>query len=110
MININKDVQLVYSTDSKLMNSKSDSSNEGFTDGFVRVRRETKGRKGAGVVTVSGIPEETSKVKEIAKRLKKRCGTGGSVKNDVIEIQGDKKDLIKSELEAMGYKVKFSGG
>ncbi|MFR9719644.1 translation initiation factor [Aeromonas diversa] len=77
-------------------------------DGVVRIRRETKGRKGAGVITVYGIP--SGQQKAIATTLKKKCGTGGSLKEGVIEIQGDKRDLIKSELEKAGFTVKLVGG
>ena len=78
------------------------------TDGVVRIRRETKGRKGAGVITIHGVPAEQQK--SIATLLKKKCGTGGSIKEGVIEIQGDKRDLIKAELEKAGFSVKLVGG
>lgn len=77
-------------------------------DGIVRVRRETKGRKGAGVITIHGVPAEQQK--EIASLLKKKCGTGGSVKEGIIEIQGEKRDLIMSELTKAGFTVKQVGG
>lgn len=105
-----KDSFLVYSTDKSWNDAKASHTTKQESDGFVRIRRETKGRKGSGVITVSGLTENNDKMKQIAKHLKKRCGTGGSVKDGVIEIQGDKKDIIKGELEALGYKVKISGG
>ena len=77
-------------------------------DGIVRVRRETKGRKGSGVITIHGVPAEQQK--EIASLLKKKCGTGGSVKEGIIEIQGEKRDLIMSELTKAGFTVKQVGG
>lgn len=79
-------------------------------DGIVRIRRETSGRKGKGVTTVSGVPLPEAELKTLAKALKKRCGGGGSVKEGVIELQGDHRDALKSELERRGYRVKLAGG
>ncbi len=79
-------------------------------DGIVRVGRETKGRKGKGVTVVTGLSLADAELAGLAKRLKKRCGSGGTVKEGVIEIQGDHRDLIVQELEGMGYKVRRSGG
>ena len=79
-------------------------------DGIVRVGRETKGRKGAGVTVITGIPAHPEGLKQIAKELKQKCGTGGTVKNGVIEIQGDHRDLLVAELTARGYTVKRTGG
>ncbi|SHF35984.1 translation initiation factor 1 (eIF-1/SUI1) [Modicisalibacter ilicicola DSM 19980] len=79
-------------------------------DGVVRIRRETSGRKGKGVTTISGVPLAKTELKALAKELKKRCGTGGAVKDDVIEIQGDHRQTLKSALEAQGYNVKLAGG
>lgn len=79
-------------------------------DGIVRIRREVAGRKGKGVTTVSGVPLADTELKALAKRLKQRCGTGGSLKDGIIEIQGDQRELIKQLLEAEGFKVKLAGG
>ncbi len=79
-------------------------------DGIVRVGRETKGRKGAGVTVITGIPTHPEGLKQIAKELKQKCGTGGTVKGNTIEIQGDQRDLMVNELTARGYTVKKSGG
>jgi predicted translation initiation factor SUI1 len=76
----------------------------------VRVGRETKGRRGKGVTTVSGLPLDETELRDLAGVLKQRCGTGGTVKDGVIEIQGDQRDRISAELEKLGYKVKRSGG
>lgn len=79
-------------------------------DGIVRIRRETSGRKGKGVTTLSGIPLPEKELKVLAKQLKKRCGTGGAVKEGVIEIQGDHRDTLKQALVKHGYQAKFAGG
>ncbi len=79
-------------------------------DGIVRVERETKGRKGKGVTLVMGIPLGKEALKKLAKQLKAKCGGGGTVKNGVIEIQGDHRDLIMEELKKVGFIVKRSGG
>jgi len=79
-------------------------------DGIVRIRRETSGRKGKGVTTIAGVPLPEAELKALAKRLKKVCGTGGAVKEGVIEIQGDHRERLKAELESQGYRVKLAGG
>ncbi|CAM4304139.1 translation initiation factor Sui1 [Vreelandella rituensis] len=79
-------------------------------DGIVRIRRETSGRKGKGVTTVSGIPLPEAELKNLAKQLKKRCGTGGAVKDGIIEIQGDHRETLREELSRQGYTVKLAGG
>jgi translation initiation factor 1 len=80
------------------------------SDGIVRVGRETKGRKGAGVTVITGIPSHPEGLEKLAKQFKQQCGTGGTVKNGVIEIQGDHRDLLVKELSALGYTVKRAGG
>ncbi len=79
-------------------------------DGVVRIRRETAGRKGKGVTTVTGVPLAEKALKQLAKKLKQQCGTGGSVKDGIIEIQGDHRDTLKLALEKQGYTVKLAGG
>jgi len=79
-------------------------------DGIVRVRREVKGRRGKTVTTVSGVPLGRDELRDLAGELKRRCGSGGSVVEGVIEIQGDHCDALVSELEARGYTVKRAGG
>lgn len=79
-------------------------------DGIVRVSRETKGRKGKGVTLITGLPLAEKELKALAKQLKARCGTGGTVKDFVIEIQGDQRDTLVPELEKLGYSVKRAGG
>ena len=79
-------------------------------DGVVRVGRETKGRKGKGVTVITGVPLGEGDLAALATRLKKRCGSGGTVKDGVIEIQGDQRDVVIAELTALGLKVKRVGG
>jgi predicted translation initiation factor SUI1 len=76
----------------------------------VRVGRETKGRRGKGVTTVSDVPLDEEGLLELATKLKQRCGTGGTVKDGRIEIQGDQRERLVAELEGMGYRVKRVGG
>ncbi|NTS75596.1 stress response translation initiation inhibitor YciH [Catenovulum sp. SM1970] len=105
------DSRLVYSTDQgRISEPKKEQQAETFSDGFIRVRRETKGRKGKGVITIAGLPLVGAELKALAQTLKKKCGTGGAIKDGIIEIQGDKRDVIKAELEKQGYKVKLAGG
>lgn len=79
-------------------------------DGIVRVSRETKGRKGKGVTLISGVPLPPEQLKTLAKELKQKCGTGGTLKDGVIEIQGDHRDGLIDLLKARGWTVKRSGG
>lgn len=79
-------------------------------DGVVRVSRETKGRKGKGVTLITGLPLGDDKLKDLARDLKQKCGSGGTVKDGVIEIQGDHRDALVAELTARGYTAKRSGG
>jgi len=80
------------------------------TDGIVRVARLTQGRKGKGVTAVTGVPLGASELKALAKRLKQVCGSGGTLKDGVIEIQGDHRDRIVEELSGRGWTVKRAGG
>ena len=88
---------------------KTASSNAGPDDGIVRVSRQTKGRKGKGVTVITGIPLQGAELKKLAKRLKARCGSGGTIKDGAIEIQGDHRELMVEVLSA-DYTVKRVGG
>ena len=72
--------------------------------------RQTKGRKGKGVTLITGLALDTAALKKLAKSLKQKCGSGGSIKNGVIEIQGDHRELLELELRKLGHIVKRAGG
>jgi translation initiation factor 1 len=78
-------------------------------DGIVRVGRVTKGCKGKGLTVVTGVPLDPEGLENLARQLKQKCGAGGTVKEGVIEIQGDHRDLLMEELKKHGYAVKRSG-
>ncbi|MCX5864708.1 MAG: translation initiation factor Sui1 [Deltaproteobacteria bacterium] len=79
-------------------------------DGIVRVSRETKGRRGSGVTLITGLPLAELELAALAKQLKQRCGSGGTVKNEIIEVQGDQRDVVLAELIRLGYQAKKAGG
>ena len=79
-------------------------------DGRVRIERQTKGRKGKGVSLISGLALSDAELKTLAKELKQRCGCGGTVKDGVIEIQTDQRDLLLAELQKRGIEAKKAGG
>jgi translation initiation factor 1 len=80
------------------------------TGGRVKVRRETSGRRGKTVTTVSDVPIGDEGLRQLAGKLKKRCGVGGSAKDGVIELQGDHRDVVVETLRAEGYDVVLAGG
>jgi len=79
-------------------------------DGIIRVQREVKGRKGKTVTTVSAFQLADDELKNLAAQLKSHCGTGGSVKEGVIIMQGDHRDTLITELKNLGFKAKIAGG
>lgn len=81
-----------------------------IVDPAIRISRESKGRKGKGVTLVTGLTLQDDELKTLAKRLKALCGSGGTVKNGLIEIQGDHREQIKQELEKRFQDVKLAGG
>lgn len=112
---------LVYSTDADAIcpgclraraqcvcRDRSRPRNDG--DGVVRLLRETKGRKGAGVTLVTGLPLSNDDLGKLAKRLKSRCGVGGTIRDGTIELQGDQRDKLEPLLVSEGYRVKRAGG
>jgi translation initiation factor 1 len=78
--------------------------------GPVRVARQTQGRAGKAVTVVTGVPLDLSGLEALASELKRRCGSGGTVKDGVIEIQGEHRDTVVAELARRGYPAKRSGG
>lgn len=79
-------------------------------DGIVRVSRETKGRAGKGVTLVKGLALDAAALTALAKQLKAACGSGGTVKDGVIEIQGDHCERVIEWLRRDGRTVKRAGG
>ena len=79
-------------------------------DGIIRIQREVKGRKGKTVTTVSAFQLADDELKNLAAQLKRHCGTGGSVKDGVIIIQGDHREPLVTELKNRGFKAKIAGG
>ncbi len=102
--------RLVYSTDTGRIKQEEVKPQRAKGDGIVRIQRQTSGRKGKGVCLIAGVDLDDAALEKLAAELKKKCGCGGSVKEGVIEIQGDKRDLLKQLLEAKGMKVKLAGG
>lgn len=113
--------RLVYSTESGRLcpecgqavaacNCKTLSQQGPLGDGNVKIRRETKGRKGKGVSIVSGLPLDQEELKKLAKELKQKLSSGGNIKDDEIEFQGDQRARLKALLEERGYTVKLAGG
>ncbi len=80
------------------------------TDGVVRVQRETKGRGGKSVTVVKGLALEAAALAQLAKQLKAACGSGGTVKEGVIEVQGDHVEAVMAALQKQGHRVKRAGG
>jgi translation initiation factor 1 len=78
--------------------------------GRVKVRRETSGRRGKTVTTVTGVPLGDDGLRDLAGKLKKRCGVGGSAKDGVIELQGDHRETVMEVLRAEGFDAVLAGG
>ncbi|MFO1370004.1 MAG: stress response translation initiation inhibitor YciH [Marinagarivorans sp.] len=105
-----KDSRLVYSTDKGKIKEPPNSATPPPNDGFVRIFRETKGRGGKCVCVIRGLADDTNVLNQHLKTLKQLCGTGGTLKQFDLEIQGDHRDKIKQYLEQKGFKVKLAGG
>ena len=104
------DSKLVYSTGIGRIAQAPKKPRAPRGDGIVRVRRETGGRGGKTVTAIYGVALSGEPLKELAGALKRLCGTGGTVKDGTIEIQGDHRDKIVAALEQRGYTVKLAGG
>ncbi len=107
---MSKNSKLVYSTDQGRIKDAPPTESIDHGDGIVRLRRETKGRKGKGVTLVTGLALSADELKPLAKKLKQQCGVGGAIKDGIIEIQTDDRDKLKTLLEQLGYTVKLAGG
>lgn len=105
-----KNSKLVYSTDKGRIKEAEPSNTIRHLDGIVRLSRETKGRKGKGVTIITGLDPNREDMKALAKKLKQLCGTGGTVKDGIIEIQGDHRELLAGYLREAGHTVKLAGG
>jgi translation initiation factor 1 len=78
-------------------------------DGIVRIARDKKGRGGKTMTVITGLPGDDGALAALAQTLKKLCGSGGTVKDGVVEIQGDHRDRLASYLGGLGYRVKLAG-
>jgi translation initiation factor 1 len=107
-----RDAKVVWSsTDGDLRRARDPMVKERLAGGGrVKVRRETAGRRGKPVTTVTNVPLDDAGLRELSGRLKKRCGVGGSVKDGVIELQGDHRDAVVEILRTDGYDVVLAGG
>lgn len=108
---MSKNSRLVYSTDAgRIRPSAEKLPSSPAGDGIVRLKKESKGRGGKGVTLVTGLPLTSDALKELAKEMKQFCGTGGTVREGIIEIQGEQRERLKPFLEKKGYQVKIAGG
>ena len=111
---------LVYSTDKGRIRNSSDKSDQKdhyktakstqTRNPYLFLKRETKGRTGSCVTFIENITLDSDELKKLAKEIKTKCSSGGTVREGVIEIQGDHRNKIKLLLEAKKFKVKLSGG
>ena len=102
---------LVWSSDAgDLRKSRDPGAGARPGGGRVKVRRETAGRRGKSVTTISNLPLDDAGLRELAGRLKKRCGVGGAAKDGRIELQGDHRDAVVELLRGDGYDVVLAGG
>jgi len=107
---VKQNSRLVFSTDGGKIKQSKASDGPPESDGVIRIRVETKGRNGKGVSVIWGFALQQAELKTLASTLKQHCGTGGSVKDWTIEIQGDHRQKLLLKLESLGYKVKLAGG
>ncbi len=105
-----KHSRLVYSTDKGRIAPAPEAPTRDPIKDHVQLKRESKGRGGKTVTLVTDLPLTAEEIKTLAKKLKQLCGTGGTVKDDIIEIQGEHREKIRPFLESKGFRVKISGG
>lgn len=102
---------LVYSTEKgRIVVKPKEKKLEKIGDGIVRIQRQVSGRKGKGVTVIMGLDLPDLELAHIATIIKKHCGCGGSVKKGTIEIQGDKRETVRTWFTDKGYNVKLTGG
>lgn len=97
--------RLVYSTEKGRIKPQGSKDIQQYDDGVARINYESKGRKGKGVTTISGLYTEDINLKTLTKNLKKNCGSGGSIKNNIVEIQGDHRIKVREYLKKEGHPV-----
>lgn len=102
--------RIVYSSDNGRIKAFEAPPTRSPVDGIIYLQRQVSGRKGKGVCLISGLNWDSTELLALASALKKKCASGGTVKEGVIEIQGNNRDLLKQLLEARGLKVKLVGG
>lgn len=103
--------RLVYSTDvGRIKPTENPKAKKPTSDSIIRISREKKGRGGKEVSIISGFNLDASELKAMSKKLKQLCGTGGTVKDGVIEIQGDHRDKLADFIRKAGHETKLSGG
>lgn len=110
MMRIDPNISLVYSTDKGRIDEPKTQAEVPTCDGIVRIHKDTKGRKGKGVSVIKGLGLDEKALKELAQKIKKQCGCGGTVKDFNIEVQTDNRELVKSILEKLNFTVKLAGG
>ncbi len=110
--NLDNNNRIVYSTETGRIRPENLKKNAPLPagDGIVRLRREKKGRGGKIVTTISGIQKNSQELKALLKLMQKHCGSGGTIKNGIIEIQGDHLDTLLAMLGEQGFKAKHAGG
>jgi len=103
--------KIVYSTDDSLISENHDTPNANSMNLDQNIRLHLDRKKGGKIATViKGFIQTDEGLKNLAKRIKRECATGGSIKNNEIIIQGNKRDIVKTILEEEGFKPKISGG
>lgn len=107
---MSKNSHLVYSTETGRIKPQAQTAPRPTGDGIVRIWKSSKGRGGKTVSLITGLELEPTQLKALGKKLKQLCGTGGTIRNGEIEIQGDHRDKLKAALEAQGFPVKLAGG
>ncbi|HEV7127336.1 MAG TPA: stress response translation initiation inhibitor YciH [Ktedonobacterales bacterium] len=79
-------------------------------DGVIRIARDRKGRGGKTMTIITGLPPDEPALTTLAQTLKRMCGTGGTVKDGIVEIQGDHRERLAAYLTSLGHRVKLAGG